>query len=99
MPADTPAWYAKPFTLTFPVGVLVVLGTALIGAASAGGVGVVTRDGDLSAVEAAVEARIESSADQLRREDAAAATLAAARYEEILRRLDRIERRMDEDGR
>lgn len=94
--ARSPAWYAKPFTLTFPAGILAVLITSGVGAALAGGVGMATREGDLSVVDA----HIEASANQLRREvqasDDAAEALALARYDEILRRLDRIERRMDQ---
>lgn len=102
MPPDTersPAWHNKPFTLSVPSGLIALLITALVSAGSAGAVGAATRQGDLSAVDARIDARVEEVAEQIRREvaasDRAADALAAARYDEILRRLDRIERRMD----
>ena len=65
----------------------------------AGGVGEVAREANMAAVDARVDARMDAVVDQLRREAAAAAeaseALAGVRYEEILRRLDRIERRLD----
>lgn len=97
--AKTPAWYAKPFTLSFPVGIIAVVVTALVSAGAAGGVGIAIRDGDLSAVDK----KIEAAAEQLRREAEVAhraeQALAATRYEELLRRLDRIERQLDGTGR
>lgn len=96
----TPGWYAKPFTLSFPVGILAVLATVIAGGATAGGVGIVTRDGDLSAVEAVLDAKVDASAAELRKEAEAARdaddALSLARYEEIVRRLDRIERTLDQ---
>ena len=53
----------------------------------------------MAAVDARVDARMADTVDQLRREQQAASdaaqALAGARYDEILRRLDRIERRLD----
>jgi hypothetical protein len=71
----------------------------LIGAGAAGGVGEVTREADMAAVDARVDARMGDVVEQIRREQQAASdaaqALAGARYDEILRRLDRIERRLD----
>jgi len=95
----SPAWYAKPFTLSFPVGIIAVVVTALVSAGAAGGVGSLTRDGDLDAVDV----RLEAAKEDLRRELAATASAAeqlqSQRQEEILRRLERIEARIDGAGR
>ena len=100
MPNDAPSWYGKAFKVEGPAGILAILVTSgLIGAGAAGGVGEVTREADMAAVDARVDARIADTVDQLRREQQAASdaaqALAGARYDEILRRLDRIERRLD----
>lgn len=100
MPGETPSWYGKAFKVEGPSGLLaILLSSGLLGAGAAGGVGVYTRDGDLAAVDARVDARMDAVVEQLRREqqaaDDAAEALAGVRYEEILRRLDRIERRLD----
>ena len=100
MPNDAPSWYGKAFRVEGPAGILAILVTSgLIGAGAAGGVGEVTREADMAAVDARVDARIADTVDQLRREQQAASdaaqALAGARYDEILRRLDRIERRLD----
>ena len=100
MPNDAPSWYAKAFKVEGPSGILaILLSSGLLGAGAAGGVGHYTREGDMAAVDARVDARMTAVVDQLRREAAAAAeateALAGVRYEEILRRLDRIERRLD----
>ena len=98
--ADSPSWYSKAFKVEGPAGILAILVTSgLIGAGAAGGVGEVTREADMAAVDARVDARMADTVDQLRREQQAASdaaqALAGARYDEILRRLDRIERRLD----
>ena len=100
MPNDAPSWYGKAFRVEGPAGILAILVTSgLIGAGAAGGVGEVTREADMAAVDARVDARMADTVDQLRREQQAASeaaqALAGARYDEILRRLDRIERRLD----
>ena len=100
MPNDAPSWYSKAFKVEGPSGILaILLSSGLLGAGAAGGVGHYTREGDMAAVDARVDARMTAVVDQLRREAAAAAeateALAGVRYEEILRRLDRIERRLD----
>ena len=100
MPNDAPSWYGKAFKVEGPAGVLAILVTSgLIGAGAAGGVGEVTREADMAAVDARVDARMADAIEQLRREQQAsseaAQALAGARYDEILRRLDRIERRLD----
>lgn len=111
-PEPTPAWYAKPFTLSFPAGIIAVVASILAGSVAAGGVGLVAQNGDVAAlgeqidarvdvqVDARIDTRLEAVTVQLRREtaasDAASEALARSRYEEILRRLDRIERRVDE---
>ena len=100
MPNDVPSWYSKAFKVEGPAGILaILLSSGVLGAGAAGGVGHYTREGDLAAVDARVDARMTAVVDQLRREAAAAAeateVLAGVRYEEILRRLDRIERRLD----
>ena len=100
MPNDAPSWYGKAFKIEGPAGILaILLSSGLLGAGAAGGVGHYTREGDMAAVDARVDARMDAVVDQLRRESAAAAeaseALAGVRYEEILRRLDRIERRLD----
>ena len=99
MPEQSPAWYAKPFTLSFPVGIIAVVATALVSAAAAGGVGVATRDGDLSAIDMRIDAKVAEAVETIRREElslhAAADQVGATRYDEILRRLDRIERQLD----
>ena len=97
---DSPSWYSKAFRIEGPAGVLAILVTSgLIGAGAAGGVGEVTREADMAAVDARVDARMSDAIEQLRREQQAASdaaqALAGARYDEILRRLDRIERRLD----
>ena len=97
---DSPSWYGKAFRVEGPAGILAILVTSgLIGAGAAGGVGEVTREADMAAVDARVDARMAETVDQLRREQQAASdaaqALAGARYDEILRRLDRIERRLD----
>jgi hypothetical protein len=98
--ADSPSWYSKAFRIEGPAGILAILVTSgLIGAGAAGGVGEVTREADMAAVDARVDARMADAVEQLRREQQAASdaaqALAGARYDEILRRLDRIERRLD----
>lgn len=97
-PAPNPAFYNKPVTLSFPAGVIALVLTALASAGAAGGVGSMTRDGDLTAVDE----RIEVVKEDLRREIATTSTaaeqLAATRQEEILRRLDRIEHRLYPDA-
>lgn len=97
---DSPSWYGKAFRVEGPAGILAILVTSgLIGAGAAGGVGEVTREADMAAVDARVDARMGDAIEQLRREQQAASdaaqALAGARYDEILRRLDRIERRLD----
>ena len=97
---DSPSWYGKAFKVEGPAGVLAILVTSgLIGAGAAGGVGEVTREADMAAVDARVDSRMADAVEQLRREQQpasdAAQALAGARYDEILRRLDRIERRLD----
>jgi hypothetical protein len=102
MPEQSPGWYAKPFTLSFPAGIMAVLGTALVSAAAAGGVGAATRDGDLSSIDERIDAKVGAAVELLRREElsfhAAADQVSATRYDEILRRLDRIERQLDGAG-
>jgi SpoU rRNA methylase family enzyme len=98
--ADSPSWYSKAFKIEGPAGILAILVTSgLIGAGAASGVGEVTREADMAAVDARVDARMADAVEQLRREQQAASdaaqALAGARYDEILRRLDRIERRLD----
>lgn len=100
MPSDAPSWYSKGFKVEGPAGILAILVTSgLIGVGAAGGVGEITREADMAAVDARVDARMADAVDQLRREQQAARdaadALAGARYDEILRRLDRIERRLD----
>ena len=100
MPNDAPSWYGKAFKVEGPAGVLAILVTSgLIGAGAAGGVDKITREADMAAVDARVDARMSDAIEQLRREQQAASdaaqALAGARYDEILRRLDRIERRLD----
>ena len=100
MPNDAPSWYGKAFRVEGPAGILAILVTSgLIGAGAAGGVGEVTREADMAAVDARGDARMGDAIEQLRREQQAASdaaqALAGARYDEILRRLDRIERRLD----
>ena len=100
MPNDAPSWYGKAFKVEGPAGILaILLSSGLLGAGAAGGVGAYTREGDLAAVDERVDARMDAVVEQLRREqqaaDDAAEALAGVRYEEILRRLDRIERRLD----
>jgi hypothetical protein len=100
MPNDAPSWYGKAFKVEGPAGILaMLLSSGLLGAGAAGGVGAYTRDGDLAAVDARVDARMGAVVEQLRREAQVATeateALAGVRYEEILRRLDRIERRLD----
>ncbi len=97
---DSPSWYGKAFKLEGPAGILAILFTSgLIGASAAGGVGEITREADMAAVDARVDARMGDVVEQIRREQQAASdaaqALAGARYDEILRRLDRIERRLD----
>jgi hypothetical protein len=99
---DSPAssWYSKGFRVEGPAGILAILFTSgLIGASAAGGVGEITREADMAAVDARVDARMGDVVEQIRREQQAASdaaqALAGARYDEILRRLDRIERRLD----
>ena len=97
---DSPSWYGKAFKVEGPAGILAILVTSgLIGAGAAGGIGEVTREADMAAVDARVDARMADAVEQLRREQQAASdaaqALAGARYDEILRRLDRIERRLD----
>lgn len=91
-PARAPSWHNKPV----PAGLVVVLVTMLLGAGGFQVVKAASPAADLTAVDT----RIEASANQLRREvhvgDVASEALASARYDEILRRLDRIERRMDD---
>lgn len=100
MPNDAPGWYGKAFKVEGPSGILAILLTSgVLGASAAGGVGHYTREGDLAEVDARVDARMDAIVEQLRRESKAATdateALAGVRYEEILRRLDRIERRLD----
>ena len=100
MPNDAPNWYGKAFKIEGPAGILaILLSSGLLGAGAAGGVGHYTREGDMAAVDERVDARMDAVIEQLRREAAAASdateALAGVRYEEILRRLDRIERRLD----
>jgi hypothetical protein len=97
---DAPSWYSKAFKFEGPAGILAILFTSgLIGASAAGGVDKITREADMAAVDARVDARMADAIEQLRREQQAASdaaqALAGARYDEILRRLDRIERRLD----
>ena len=97
---DSPSWYSKAFKFEGPAGILAILFTSgLIGASAAGGVGELTREADMAAVDARVDARMGDVVEQIRREQQAASdaaqALAGARYDEILRRLDRIERRLD----
>jgi hypothetical protein len=100
MPNDAPSWYGKAFKFEGPAGILAILFTSgLVGVGAAGGVGELTREADMAAVDARVDARMDTVVEQLRREQQAATdaaeALAGARYDEILRRLDRIERRLD----
>ena len=97
---DAPSWYSKAFKVEGPAGILAILFTSgLIGASAAGGVDKLTREADMAAVDARVDARMGDAIEQLRREQQAASdaaqALAGARDDEILRRLDRIERRLD----
>jgi hypothetical protein len=97
---ESPSWYSKAFKVEGPAGILAILMTSgLLGAGAAGGVGELRRDSDLAAVDERVDARMDAVVEQLRREAKAASeaseALAGVRYEEILRRLDRIERRLD----
>ena len=97
---DSPSWYSKAFKVEGPAGILAILVTSgLVGVGAAGGVGELTREADMAAVDARVDARMGDVVEQLRREQQAASdaaqALAGARYDEILRRLDRIERRLD----
>jgi hypothetical protein len=97
---DSPGWYGKAFKVEGPAGILAILVTSgLLGAGAAGGVGELRREADLVEVDARVDARMDAVVEQLRREaktaGEAAEALALVRYEEILRRLDRIERRLD----
>ena len=97
---DSPSWYGKAFKVEGPAGILAILVTSgLIGAGAAGGVDKITREADMAAVDARVDARMSDAIEQIRREQQAASdaaqALAGARYDEILRRLDRIERRLD----
>ena len=97
---DSPSWYSKAFKVEGPAGILAILMTSgLLGAGAAGGGGELRRDSDLAEVGARVDARMDAVVEQLRRESKAASdateALAGVRYEEILRRLDRIERRLD----
>lgn len=100
MPNDAPSWYGKAFKVEGPAGILAILFTSgIIGASAAGGVGELRREADMAAVDARVDARMGDAIEQIRREQQAASdaaqALAGARYDEILRRLDRIERRLD----
>jgi hypothetical protein len=100
MPGETPNWYGKAFKVEGPSGLLAILVTSgLLGAGAAGGVGELRREADLVEVDARVDARMDAVVEQLRLEaktaGEAAEALAGVRYEEILRRLDRIERRLD----
>ena len=100
MPNDASSWYGKAFKFEGPAGILgILLTSGLVGVGAAGGVGELTREADMAAVDARVDARIDTVVEQLRREQQAATdaaeALAGARYDEILRRLDRIERRLD----
>ena len=97
---DSPSWYSKVFKVEGPAGILAILVTSgLVGVGAAGGVGELTREAYMAAVDARVDARMDAVVEQLRRESQAATeaseALAGVRYEEILRRLDRIERRLD----
>ena len=97
---DSPSWYTKAFKFEGPAGILAVLLTSgLVGLGAAGGVGQITREADMAAVDARVDARMDAVVEQLRREQQAATdaaeALSVALYDEILRRLDRIERRLD----
>jgi hypothetical protein len=97
---ESPSWYSKAFKVEGPAGILAILMTSgLLGAGAAGGVGELRRDSDLAAVDERVDARMDAVVEQLRREaktaSEASEALAGVRYEEILRRLDRIERRLD----
>jgi hypothetical protein len=97
---DSPSWYSKAFKVEGPAGILAILLTSgLVGVGAAGGVGELTREADMAAVDARVDARMGDVVEQIRREQQAASdaaqALAGARYDEILRRLDRIERRLD----
>lgn len=92
-PESPSSWRARDLKLVAPSGLIAAVVAALIGA---GGVGLVKAAApDL----VAVDTRIEAAANQIRREvyasNGSAEALAVARYDEILRRLDRIERRMD----
>jgi hypothetical protein len=104
MPNDAPAWYGKAFKVEGPSGILaILLSSGLLGAGAAGGVGHLTRQSDIAEVETRVDARVDTRMDtiveQIRRETKAQVdateALAGVRYDEILRRLDRIERRLD----
>jgi len=100
MPNDAPSWYAKAFKVEGPAGIVALLLTSgALGAAGAGGVEHFSQPADMAAIDARVDARMDAIVDQMRREAASAAeaaeALSGARYDEILRRLDRIERRLD----
>jgi hypothetical protein len=100
MPNDAPSWYGKAFKVEGPAGILAILLTSgVLGASAAGGVEHFSAPADMAAVDARVDARMDAIVDQMRREAVAAAeaseALSGARYDEILRRLDRIERRLD----
>jgi hypothetical protein len=100
MPNDTPHWYGRAFKVEGPAGLLgILLTSGVLGVGAAGGVGAYTHDGDLAAIDARVDARMGAVIEQMRREAASSAeaseALSGARYDEILRRLDRIERRLD----
>jgi hypothetical protein len=100
MPNDAPNWYGKAFKVEGPAGILAILLTSgVLGASAAGGVEHFSAPADMAAIDARVDARMDAVVDQMRREAASAAeateALSGARYDEILRRLDRIERRLD----
>ena len=100
MPNDAPSWYSKAFRVEGPSGILAILLTSgLLGVGAAGGVEHFSQPADMAAVDARVDARMDAIVEQMRREAASAAeaseALSGARYDEILRRLDRIERRLD----
>ena len=100
MPNDAPSWYGKAFKVEGPAGILAILLTSgVLGASAAGGVEHFSASADMAAIDVRIDARLDVIVDQMRREAASAAeaaeALSGARYDEILRRLDRIERRLD----
>lgn len=94
---DAPTWYSKPISVSAPAGIAALVILALGGAGAVGGVQLVgaVEPASAPALEALVDARVEVVQREAAVTAAAAEAVGSARYEEILRRLDRIERRID----